>query len=292
MANSTWVCHMARAEEHFYSGENAGRAPVNRVHGFSFFVVQSLSCVRLLATPWTPACRASLSFTVSRSLLRFMSVMPSKCLILCYPLLLLPSIFPSIRVFSGELTLRIRWPKYWSFSFRISPSSEYSGWVLTRKEEIFLFPVRVCSCHRTWELPFLVSILYLIEGSVYFLYQPLTSPGHGVSESQTWLSDVTLTFHLTNPALLVWVSLKYEWMAKSHHIFTEKHWHEKWRPKPTNGEKKLSGNRRCRKGTKAIVNSIRRECCGEGEGGEEEEGEENRKKTLKFIKMVSEIICD
>ena len=80
-------------------------------------------------TPWTAACQASLSFTISWSLLKLMSiesVMPSNHLILCCPLLLLPSIFPSIRVFSSESALHIRWPKYWSFSFSISPSNEYS----------------------------------------------------------------------------------------------------------------------------------------------------------------------
>ena len=91
-------------------------------------VVQPLSCVRLLVTPWTAACQAPLSFTVSQSLLRFMSiesVVLSNCLILCCPLLLLPSIFPSVRVFSIESALHIRWPKYWSFSFSVSPSNEY-----------------------------------------------------------------------------------------------------------------------------------------------------------------------
>ena len=94
-----------------------------------FSSVQSLSHVQLFATPWTTACLASVSITNSRNLFKLMSitlVMPSNCLILCRPLLLLPSIFPSIRVFSNELLLPIRWPKYWSFSFSISPSSEYS----------------------------------------------------------------------------------------------------------------------------------------------------------------------
>ena len=92
--------------------------------------VQSLSRVRLFETPWTTACQAFLSITNSRSLLKLMSiesVMPSNHLIVCCPLLLLSSIFPSIRVFSNESALHIRWPKYWSFSFNISPSSEYSG---------------------------------------------------------------------------------------------------------------------------------------------------------------------
>ena len=91
---------------------------------------QLLSCVWLLATPWTAAHQASLSFTIFWSLLTLMSiesVMSSNHLILCHPLLLLPSIFPSIRVFSNESALCIRWSKYWSFSFSICPSNEYSG---------------------------------------------------------------------------------------------------------------------------------------------------------------------
>ena len=97
--------------------------------------VQSLSHVRLFATPWTSACQAFLSFTNSWSLLKPMSiasVMPFNHLILCHPLLLPPSIFASIRVFSKESVLRIRWPKYWSFSFSISPSNEYSGLISFR----------------------------------------------------------------------------------------------------------------------------------------------------------------
>ena len=84
-------------------------------------------CVRLFVTPWTAACQASLSFTISQSFLKLMSiesVMPSNHLILCRLLLLLPSIFPSIRVFSNELALCIRWPKYWSFTFSLSPSND------------------------------------------------------------------------------------------------------------------------------------------------------------------------
>ena len=95
---------------------------------FCFSSVQSLSHVQLFATPWTAARQASLSITNSWSLLRLMSfelVMPSNHLILCRPLLLLPSVFPSIRVFSNESVIHIRWPKYWSFSFSISPSNEY-----------------------------------------------------------------------------------------------------------------------------------------------------------------------
>ena len=95
-----------------------------------FSSVQLLSRVQLVVTPWTAACQASLSITNSRSLPKLMSiksVMPSNHLILCHPLLFLPSIFPSIRVFSNKSALHIRWPNYWSFSFNISPSNEHSG---------------------------------------------------------------------------------------------------------------------------------------------------------------------
>ena len=97
--------------------------------------VQLLSCVRLFATPWTAARQVSLSITNSWSLLRLMStelIMPSNYLIRCFPLLLPPSIFPNIRVFSNESALYIRWPKYWSFTFSSSPSNEYSGLILFR----------------------------------------------------------------------------------------------------------------------------------------------------------------
>ena len=96
-------------------------------------------------TPWTVACQASLSITNSRSLLKLMSiesVMPSNNPILCHPLLLLPSIFPSIRVFLKESVLRIRWPKYWSFSFSISPSNEYSGLISFRIDLLDLLAVQ------------------------------------------------------------------------------------------------------------------------------------------------------
>ena len=99
--------------------------------------VQSLGHVRLFSTPWTVARQASLSITNSRSSLKLMSiesVMPSSHLILSFPLFLLPLIFPSIRVFSDESVLCIRWPKYWSFSFSISPSSEYSGLISFRMD--------------------------------------------------------------------------------------------------------------------------------------------------------------
>ena len=110
-----------------------------------FSSVQSLSHVRIFVTPWTAARQASLSITNSRSPRKPMSiesVMPSNHLILCRPLPLLPSIFPSIRVFSNESALRIRWPKYWSFSFNISPSSEHPGLMSFRMDWLNLLAVQ------------------------------------------------------------------------------------------------------------------------------------------------------
>ena len=110
-----------------------------------FSSVQLLSRVELFATPWTAAHQTSLLITKSRSLLKLMSiasVMPSNHLILCCPLLPPPSIFPSIRVFSNESALCIRWPKYWSFSFNISPSNEYSGLISFRMDWLDLLAVQ------------------------------------------------------------------------------------------------------------------------------------------------------
>ena len=110
-----------------------------------FSSVQSLSRVRLFMTPWTAAHQASLSITISWSLLKLMSiklVMSSNHLILSFPLLPLPSIFPSIRVFSSGSALHIRWPKYWSFSFSISPSNEYSGLISSRIDWFGLLAVQ------------------------------------------------------------------------------------------------------------------------------------------------------
>jgi len=107
--------------------------------------VQSLSCVRLFATPWTAASQASLSITNSWSLLKLISielVMPSNHLILCCPLLLLPSIFPTVRVFPDESVLHIRWPKYWSFSFSISPSNDYSQLMSFRMDWLDLLAIQ------------------------------------------------------------------------------------------------------------------------------------------------------
>ena len=115
------------------------------IHNGIFSSVQLLSRVRLFATPWTAACQASLFITKSQSPPKPMSiksVMPSNRLILRHPLLLLPSIFPSIRVFPNESALPIRWPKYWSFSFSISPSNEYSGLISFRMDWLDLLAVQ------------------------------------------------------------------------------------------------------------------------------------------------------
>ena len=111
---------------------------------FAFSSVQSLSCIQLSATPWTAACQASLSITNAQSLVKFLFVelvMSSNHLVLCCPLLL-PSIFPRSRVFPNEPVIHIRWPKYWSFSFTISPSNEYSGLISFRMDWLDLLAVQ------------------------------------------------------------------------------------------------------------------------------------------------------
>ena len=138
--------------------------------------VKSLSYVRLFMTPWTTARQASLSITNSRSLLKLVSiesVMPSKHLILCHPLLLLPSIFPSIRVFSDESVLCIRWPKYWRFSFSISPSNEYLGLISFRMDWLDLFAVQ--GTQESSPTPQVKSINSL---ALSFLYSPTLTSIH------------------------------------------------------------------------------------------------------------------
>ena len=115
------------------------------LHGSFLVVVQFLNCIQLFVTQWTTACQASLSFTIFQSLLKLMSVesmTPSNHLIICHSLLLLPSIFPSIRVFSNESALHIRWPKYWSFSFSINPFNDYSGLISFRIDLLDLLAVQ------------------------------------------------------------------------------------------------------------------------------------------------------
>ena len=132
-----------------------------------FSSVQPLSRVRLFVTLWTVALQASLSITNSWNLLKVMSielVMPSNHLILCHPLLVLPSVFPSIRIFSNESTLHMRWPKYWSFSFSISPSNEYSGLIPFRIDWFDLLAVqgtlKSLLQHHSSQPQFLGALLY------------------------------------------------------------------------------------------------------------------------------------
>ena len=146
-----------------------GNSPYLKLSQFSS--VQLLGHVWLFVTPWTAACQASLSITNSQSLLKFMSiesVMPSNHLILCWPFLLLPWIFPSIRVFPNESVLHIRWPKYSSFSFSISPSNESSGFISFRIDWFDLLPVQgtLKSLYQHHSLK--ASVL---QGSAFFMVQ-------------------------------------------------------------------------------------------------------------------------
>ena len=141
-------------------------------HIIQFSSIQSLSRVLLFATPWTAAHQASLSITNSQSLHKLMSiesVMPSNDLILCCPLLLLPSMFPSTRVFSYESALRIRGPQYWSFSFNISPSNEYSGLISFRMDWLDRLSIqgtlKSLLLHHSSKAP-------VVRHSAFFIVQP------------------------------------------------------------------------------------------------------------------------
>ena len=167
-------------------------------YSIDFSSVQLLSHIRLFTTPWTAACQASLSFTISRSLLKLMSiesVMPSNHLTLCHPLLFLPSIFPIIRVFSNESAFHIRWPKYWSFSFSISPSNEYSGLISFRMDWLDLFAVqgtlKILLQHHS-------SKASMLQGSAFFMVQlshPYMTDGKTIALTRrTFVSKVMSCF--------------------------------------------------------------------------------------------------
>ena len=144
---------------------------LSNLHIHTIIVVQSLSRVQLFATPWTAARQASLSFTISESLLKLMpvvSMVPSNHLILCCPLLLQSSIFPSIRVFSSESALHIRWPKYWSFSFSINPSNDYLGLMSFRMDWLDLLVVQGTLKSRLQHHSLKASILWC---SAFFMVQ-------------------------------------------------------------------------------------------------------------------------
>ena len=161
------------------------------ISSVQFSSVQSLSRVWLSVTPWTAAWQASLSITNSRSLPKLMSVeavIPSNHLILCHPLLLLSSIFPSIRVFSNESALCIRWPQYWSFSFNISPSSEHPGLISFRMDLLDLLAVqgtlkRLLQHHS--------SKASILQCSAFFLVQ-LSHPYMTTGKTIAWLDGPLL----------------------------------------------------------------------------------------------------
>ena len=141
-----------------------------------FSSVQSLNHVWFFAAPWTAACQASLSIPNSWSLLKLMSivsVMPSNHLILCHPLLLLPCIFPNIRVFSNESVFPIRWPKYWSFSFNISPSNEHTGLISFRMDWLGFLAVQ--GTFKSSSTPWFKSIN---SSGLSFLYSPTLTSIH------------------------------------------------------------------------------------------------------------------
>ena len=141
-----------------------------------FNTVQSLGHVQLFVTPWTAARQASLSITHSQSLLKLMSIesmMPSNHLILCRPLFLLPSIFPSIRVFSNESVLHIRCPEHWTFSFNISPSNEYSGLISFRIDWFDLLAVQ-----GTFKSPLIPQLKNIISFVLSFLYSTTLTSIH------------------------------------------------------------------------------------------------------------------
>ena len=195
VSQETWRSKIGRLESKVY-----GKYILNGLTGVTvktwvfvphvqFTSVLSPSRVQLFATPWTAVNQASLSNTNSQSLLKLMaieSVMPSNHLILCRPLLLLPSIFPSTRVFSYESVLRIRWPKYWSFSFNISPSNEHSGLISYRMDWVDLLAVQGTLKSLLQHHSSKASILWHLASFIVQLSHPL---GHKESDIHihTWL---------------------------------------------------------------------------------------------------------
>ena len=171
--------------------------------------VQSLSRVQLFVTPWTPARQASLSITSSQSLLKRMyikSVMRSNHLILCHSLLL-PSIFPSIRVFSNEVVLHIRWPKCWSFSFSISPSNEYSGLIFFRMDWLDLLAIQgtlksLLQCHSSKASILLYSAFFIVQ-----LSHPYITTGKTIALARwTFVSKVmSLLFNMLSRLVIAFL---------------------------------------------------------------------------------------
>ena len=208
------------------------------LNSFSSSSVQSLSHVWLFATPWIAAHQASLSITNSRSLPKPMpieSVLPSSQLILCHPLVLLPSIFPSIRVFSNESTLRMRWPKYWSFSFSISLSNEHPGLISFRMDWLDLFAVQgnpksLLQHHRSKVSIFQCSAFFTVQ-----LSHPHMTIGKTIALTRwtfvgkvmpllfNMLSRLVITFLPRSKCLLI------SWLQSPHAVILEpppnKVWH-------------------------------------------------------------------
>ena len=157
--------------------------------------VQLLSRVRLFVTPWTAAHQSSLSITNSWNLLKLMSIesmTPSNHLILCRPLLLLPSIFPSIRIFSNESALHIRWPNYWSFSFNISPSNEHSGLMSFRMDWLDLLAVQGTLKSLLQHHSSKASILWCSAFFIVQLSHPYMTPGKTIALTDVcWQSNVS-----------------------------------------------------------------------------------------------------
>ena len=179
-------------------------------HSYLFFlttavVVQSLSHVWLFATPWTAGHQASLSVVTSQSLLKLMlteSVMPSNHLILCHPLLLPPSVFPSTRRISNESALHIRWPKYWSFSFSISPSNEYLRLISFRIDWFDLLAaqgtLKSLLHHRSWKASILwCSAFFMVQLSHSYVIEdgPLEVPGWNKRRNWNTPAQFSLPFH-------------------------------------------------------------------------------------------------
>ena len=176
-----------------------------------FSSIQSLSHFQLFATPWTAACQASLSITNSQSLIKLTSIklmMPPNHLILCHALLLLPSIFPSIRVFSNESVLCIRWPKYWSFSFSISPSNDYSRLISFRIDRLDLLAVQGTLKSLLQHHSLKASVL---QGSAFFIVQlshPYMTTGKTIALTrQTFFGKVmSLPFNMLSRLVIAFLS--------------------------------------------------------------------------------------
>ena len=189
-----------------------------------FSSVQSLSRVWLFVIPWTAACQASLSITNSQSLLKLMSiksVMPSNHLILCRPLLFLPSIFPSIRVFSNESALHIRWPMYWSFSFSISPFNEYSGMISFRMDWLDLLAVQRTVKSLLQHHSSIESILWHLAFFLVQLSRPYMTPGKIIALSRWTFVDKVMSLLFIMLSRLVITFLP---RSKHHLIVLNIHW--------------------------------------------------------------------